>query len=82
MNIKILGYLVDRGLGFKMLTQNFHCAFVQDSEKSPATCTLYFNGEPVGKLTDSLGEMSSWTGIASAILLVRFLILVRIDQEF
>ena len=63
-----LGYLVDKGSALRKLNpmQDFYCAFVQDFEKSPATWTLYFNGVPVGKLTDSFSAMWSWIGVRSA----------------
>ena len=67
VEVNNLGYLVDNGSDHKKLTpmQNFHCAFVQDCEKSPATWTLYFNGEPVGKLAGSLDQMVRWNGVHS-----------------
>ena len=65
---KSLGYLVDGGSDVKKLDpmQNFHCAFVQDSEKSPATWTLYFNGAPVGKMAGSIDVMSRWKEVSSS----------------
>ena len=45
--------------------QNFHCAFVQDCEKSPATWTLYFNGALVGRMPGSINVMSRWRDVQS-----------------
>lgn len=61
---KTLGFL---GSGLKNLNsmQHFHCAFVQDCEKSPATWTLYVNGAPVGKMTGSINAMSRWKSLLS-----------------
>ena len=62
-----LGYLVDGGSDVKKLDhmQNFHCAFVQDTEKSSPTWTLYFNGAPVGKMAGSIDVMSRWKEVSS-----------------
>ena len=61
-------YLVDREKSdLKKLNpmQNFHCAFVQDCEKSPATWTLYFNGALVGKMPGSTDVMPPWREVQS-----------------
>jgi hypothetical protein len=60
-------FLVDRESDLKKLNpmQNFHCAFVQDCEKSPATWTLYFNGALVGEMQGSINVMSRWRDVHS-----------------
>jgi hypothetical protein len=59
-------FLVDRKLGLKNLKQfqDFHCAFVQDSEKSPPTWALYFNGVLVGKMR---GSTLRWRDVSTGI---------------